>query len=109
MHLRRNSWPTTALSEELSNYTLKHEQPQVWTLGNSPHYAGFHCSWCYRPEGIRTKLASAQRHDKPRWGDYPQKMEISYIESLVRDGQWFDGTYPFIRVNRYDCRRISCL
>ena len=71
-----------------------------WTLGDAPHYAGWHCSWCYPPEGIKTKLQSAQRHDQPRWGDYPDKLDLQYLAGLVRTGQWFDGTHPFISVSR---------
>ena len=33
---------------------------------------------------LRYKLASAQRSDPPRWGDYPEKMELNYIASLRR-------------------------
>ena len=52
------------------------------------------------PEGIKTKLQSAQRHDQPRWGDYPDKLDLQYLAGLVRTGQWFDGTHPFISVSR---------
>jgi len=100
MLLRRNVWSHSLLKDRLSNFTKTHEKPREWTMGDSPHYAGFHCSWCYSPEGIRTKMSSAQRHDKPRWGDYPEKMELDYIESLIRTGGWFDGKQPFIKVNR---------
>ena len=63
------------------------------------HYAGYHCSWCYSPEGIRTKLLSAQKHDKPRWGDYPEKTDVGYIAKLIRTGGWFDDTQPFIKTS----------
>ena len=98
--LRQNAWADSLFKEQLSNFTQSHDQPREWTLGDSHHYAGFHCSWCYRPEGIRTKLASAQRHDKPRWGDFQEKMDLDYIESLIMTGGWFDGTRPFFPVNR---------
>ena len=68
-----------------------------WELGSIGHYAGYHCSWCYDPEGIRTKLLSAQKHDKPRWGDYPEKTDVNYIAKLIRTGGWFDDTLPFIK------------
>ena len=100
MLLRRNVWSHSLLKQRLANYTRLHDKPREWTMGDSPHYAGFHCSWCYSPEGIRTKMSSAQRHDKPRWGDYPEKMELGYIESLIRNGGWFDGKHPFIKVDR---------
>ena len=55
-------------------------------IGNSQYPAGFHCSWCSTPTGIRTKLLSAINADFPRWGDYPMKCELSYIESLIAQG-----------------------
>ena len=56
------------------------------------HLAGHHCSWCFDAEGIRLKLISAQADDKPRWGDYPDKLELPYLEGLIQNGEWFDGT-----------------
>ena len=35
---------------------------------------------------------SAQADDKPRWGDYPDKLELPYLEGLIQKGEWFDGT-----------------
>jgi len=112
MLLRRNVWDNKALAERKKNYKLK-AQPNgtfrnpvfrggytvpfhEWDLGSKGHYAGYHCSWCYDPEGIRTKLLSAQKHDKPRWGDYPEKTDVNYIAKLIRTGGWFDDTRPFI-------------
>jgi len=43
---------------------------------------------------------SAQKHDKPRWGDYPEKLNLTYIEGLIQKGGWFDGSKPFIPVKR---------
>ena len=71
-----------------------------WDAGTIEHYAGYHCSWCYDPEGIRTKLMSAQKHDKPRWGDYPEKTDVNYIAKLIRIGGWFDDTRPFIKTSQ---------
>ena len=34
----------------------------------------------YTVQGIRLKLEAAQRHDKPRWGDYPDKLNLEYIQ-----------------------------
>ncbi|XP_023341090.1 beta-1,4-mannosyl-glycoprotein 4-beta-N-acetylglucosaminyltransferase [Eurytemora carolleeae] len=100
MLLRRNVWNNTLLHDRLNNYTANHPKIQEWTLGNIGHYAGHHCSWCYSPEGIRLKLEAAQRHDKPRWGDYPDKLNLKYIQELIRTGGWFDGSKPFISVPR---------
>ncbi|KAK6471618.1 beta-1,4-mannosyl-glycoprotein 4-beta-N-acetylglucosaminyltransferase [Huso huso] len=68
-----------------------------WSLGSPVHFAGWHCSWCFRPEGIYFKLVSAQNGDFPRWGDYEEKKDLNYIRDLIRTGGWFDGTvqeYP---------------
>ncbi|XP_030649213.1 beta-1,4-mannosyl-glycoprotein 4-beta-N-acetylglucosaminyltransferase a [Chanos chanos] len=65
-----------------------------WSLGNPVHYAGWHCSWCFKPEGIYLKLVSAQNGDFPRWGDFVEKRKLSYIKELIRTGGWFDGSVP---------------
>lgn len=67
----------------------------VFEMGTDGNYAGHHCSWCYDPSGIRIKLISAQKADGPRWGDYPEKLDLSYIITLIQDGKWFDGSKPF--------------
>ena len=64
-------------------------------IGNAQYPSGFHCTWCGFPEAIRTKLLSAINADFPRWGDYPMKCDISYIQSLIAKGQWFDGNKCF--------------
>ncbi|XP_077541392.1 beta-1,4-mannosyl-glycoprotein 4-beta-N-acetylglucosaminyltransferase-like isoform X1 [Haemaphysalis longicornis] len=62
-----------------------------WTLrGTAPRYAGWHCSWCFSTRGIQVKLASAQRDDGIRWGDFANKSDLAYIESLRKSGQFFD-------------------
>uniref|UniRef100_A0A671KG93 Beta-1,4-mannosyl-glycoprotein 4-beta-N-acetylglucosaminyltransferase b n=1 Tax=Sinocyclocheilus anshuiensis TaxID=1608454 RepID=A0A671KG93_9TELE len=68
-----------------------------WSIGSPFHFAGWHCSWCFTPEGIHFKLISAQNGDFPRWGDYEDKRDLSYIRELIRTGGWFDGSvqeYP---------------
>ncbi|XP_076871844.1 beta-1,4-mannosyl-glycoprotein 4-beta-N-acetylglucosaminyltransferase isoform X2 [Brachyhypopomus gauderio] len=68
-----------------------------WALGSPFHFAGWHCSWCFTPEGIHLKLVSAQNGDFPRWGDYEDKRDLNYIRELIRTGGWFDGSvqeYP---------------
>jgi len=63
----------------------------AWRAGGSgKDVAGWHCSWCVDVDGIRAKLVSAQNGDFPRWGDYPEKRNASYIESLIARGVWFD-------------------
>ncbi|KAL4647813.1 beta-1,4-mannosyl-glycoprotein 4-beta-N-acetylglucosaminyltransferase-like isoform X1 [Arapaima gigas] len=68
-----------------------------WSIGSPFHFAGWHCSWCFTPEGIQLKLISAQNGDFPRWGDYEDKRNLNYIRELIRTGGWFDGSileYP---------------
>jgi len=42
---------------------------------------------------------AAQKDDKPRWGDYPEKLDLTYIAGLIDKGAWFDGSKPFFLVN----------
>lgn len=67
-----------------------------WYIGmpDGP-FAGWHCSWCFHPKGIRTKLVSAQNGDFPRWGDYEDKKDLNYIAGLIKEGRYFDGSRPF--------------
>ncbi len=97
MLMRRNVWSDDLLKKRVEKYGRS--KIREWDFGKLDYYAGFHCSWCYNPEGIRTKLLSAQKHDKPRWGDYPEKTNVTYIAELIRTGGWFDGTHPYIRVD----------
>jgi len=55
-------------------------------IGISHKYAGYHCSWCLTPEGISVKLQSAIHQDFPRWGDYPEKLDIKYLTNLTQTG-----------------------
>lgn len=43
-------------------------------------------------------MLSAQKHDSPRWGDFPEKTNLTYIGGLIQNGEWFDGTSPFLEV-----------
>ena len=65
---------------------------EAWTAGSGGHdAAGWHCSWCLDVDGIRTKLTSAQNGDFPRWGNYPDRLNVTYIRSLIANGVWFDN------------------
>ena len=66
-----------------------------WYLADSGGHAGWHCSWCMPPEGVQIKLTSAINADFPRWGDYPEKLRLSYIRGLIRTGTWFDNETQF--------------
>ncbi|XP_066530776.1 beta-1,4-mannosyl-glycoprotein 4-beta-N-acetylglucosaminyltransferase a [Hoplias malabaricus] len=65
-----------------------------WSIGSPVHYAGWHCSWCFKPEGIYYKLIAAQNGDFPRWGDFAEKRKLDYIRELIRTGGWFDDSLP---------------
>ena len=61
-----------------------------WRFGSKQLPAGWHCSWCFPPEGIQYKLISAHASDFPRWGTFPDKTELGFITKLVQQGMWFD-------------------
>uniref|UniRef100_A0A1E1X6L5 Putative conserved secreted protein n=1 Tax=Amblyomma aureolatum TaxID=187763 RepID=A0A1E1X6L5_9ACAR len=64
-----------------------------WSItGTEPRYAGWHCSWCFEAHGIQVKLASAQRDDGVRWGDFANKTDLAYIESIRKAGRYFDDS-----------------
>ncbi|XP_016387782.1 beta-1,4-mannosyl-glycoprotein 4-beta-N-acetylglucosaminyltransferase-like [Sinocyclocheilus rhinocerous] len=90
--LRRRSYYSMSGFREYENSTGRILVP--WAIGSPIHYAGWHCSWCFKPEGIYYKLISAQNGDFPRWGDYSEKRKISYIKELIQTGGWFDGSIP---------------
>ncbi|KAL1277741.1 hypothetical protein QQF64_024414 [Cirrhinus molitorella] len=90
--LRRRTYYSMSGFREYENSTGRILIP--WAIGSPVHYGGWHCSWCFKPEGIHYKLISAQNGDFPRWGDYNEKRKISYIKDLIRTGGWFDGSIP---------------
>ncbi|CAH1772873.1 unnamed protein product [Owenia fusiformis] len=77
----------------------------IWVVGSTMHPAGWHCSWCFSPKDILVKLTSAINADFPRWGDYPEKRNLTYISNLVRTATWFDGkklsNRPVVQVDKY--------
>ena len=52
--------------------------------------SGWHCSWCFKAEGILKKMQDAPRSDYPRWGDFPGIANITFIQGAIRDGLFFD-------------------
>ena len=77
----------------LNSYLKAHNETQIklWSFGNLEYTTGWHCSWCCNLNCIRTKLASAQNGDYPRWGDYGEKANLTYIKYLIKSGLWFDN------------------
>ena len=98
MSIRRNYLTVSPLREKVEVYAKSGHSVREWIIGRTGSYAGFHCSWCYRPEGIQLKLTSAQKDDKPRWGDFPEKLDLGYIAGLIQNGRWFDNSQPFFLV-----------
>lgn len=93
--LRRRNYYTMSGFREYEKNSGQVLMP--WSIGSPVHYAGWHCSWCFTPDGIYYKLISAQNGDFPRWGDFEEKRKMSYIRELIRTGGWFDGSvsnYP---------------
>ncbi|XP_040566404.1 beta-1,4-mannosyl-glycoprotein 4-beta-N-acetylglucosaminyltransferase isoform X2 [Lepeophtheirus salmonis] len=99
--IRSNAYEKEEFISKATYYSQSHNL-KTWSIGSIGHYAGYHCSWCLQPEGIREKLLSAQREDRPRWGNYPEKTKLTYIRSLIESGGWFDGSYPTLRVDVND-------
>jgi beta-1,4-mannosyl-glycoprotein beta-1,4-N-acetylglucosaminyltransferase len=52
--------------------------------------AGWHCSWCFPPAGIRAKLLDAPNSDYPRYGDDRAKSSVAYIKRLIKNGIYFN-------------------
>ncbi|KAK8760262.1 hypothetical protein V5799_028473 [Amblyomma americanum] len=76
-----------------------------WAIrGTQPRYAGWHCSWCFEARGIQVKLESAQRDDGVRWGDFANKSDLAYIESIRRAGRYFDDSSL---MNSCDAREVA--
>ncbi len=92
IHSIRSGKFRNKFSKSVAEYVDNGGSVNKWILGDSIVYAGWHCSWCLSPERIRVKLTSAINADFPRWGDYPEKLDLNYIKSLVKSGMWFDDT-----------------
>ncbi len=61
---------------------------KVLTVGTKAHYGGYHCSWCFTPEGIRLKMKYAQTDDGPNWLYYPEKVTDENIANMIRKGDF---------------------
>ena len=62
------------------HYKSKGRKVRSWTISDD---SGWHCSWCFEPEGILKKLYDAPRSDYPRWGDRPNVANIANIRRLI--------------------------
>nr|XP_053634686.1 uncharacterized protein LOC128690154 [Cherax quadricarinatus] len=95
---KKNLWQHHKLAKWLRKYRSEGHPVKDWVAGTVGHYAGWHCSWCFSPENIVRKMDSAQAADLPRWGDFPEKKNLSYIISRIWDGIWFDDEKHYIPV-----------
>ncbi|KAK3849342.1 hypothetical protein Pcinc_043902 [Petrolisthes cinctipes] len=91
-------WQYYRLAKNLRHYRDQGHYVKEWVVGTSGHYAGWHCSWCFSPENMIRKMDSAQANDIPRWGNYPDKKNITYITSRIRNGIWFDDRLRMLAV-----------
>lgn len=82
-------------SDKLHAYIASGAHIYDWHMGDNGVLSGWHCSWCLPPSRIRIKLTSAINADFPRWGDFPEKLEIPYLRNLVKTGTWFDDKTRF--------------
>ncbi|XP_013405312.1 F-box-like/WD repeat-containing protein TBL1XR1 [Lingula anatina] len=55
----------------------------AWQLGEQGKFAGWHCSWCFDINGIKTKLTSALSGDGERFGDDPKKQKLDFLRTLT--------------------------
>ncbi|KAK7068150.1 Beta-1,4-mannosyl-glycoprotein 4-beta-N-acetylglucosaminyltransferase [Halocaridina rubra] len=101
---KEKAWEYKQVADKLKKYREEGNLVNDWVAGTIGHYAGWHCSWCFSPENIVRKMNSAQANDKPRWGDFPEKKNLTYITSRILDGIWFDDTSKFIRLRNADDR-----
>ncbi|XP_063585389.1 beta-1,4-mannosyl-glycoprotein 4-beta-N-acetylglucosaminyltransferase-like [Penaeus indicus] len=101
---KQDAWKNEKLTESLEKYREEGHLVKDWVAGTIGHYAGWHCSWCFSPPNIVKKMDAAQANDKPRWGDYPEKKNLTYITSRLWKGRWFDGKLQLIRVTNSDQR-----
>ena len=95
-HIRSSRKTSQYHQNALELYRKSGGSVRQWRLGTSAYPAGWHCSWCLSPEDIRNKLTSAQNGDFPRWGDHPEKLDLSYISNLIKNGSWFSGKEQMI-------------
>ncbi|KAL1435888.1 hypothetical protein MTO96_010658 [Rhipicephalus appendiculatus] len=69
---------------------------EAWIIeGARPRFAGWHCSWCFNASGI-------QRDDGVRWGDVARNTDLAHIETLRREGRFFDEGQGTVSENGYD-------
>ena len=55
-NFRRNVWDNDLLKERVDNYTSEGHVIKQWDIGTLNHYAGYHCSWCYKPGANTFKM-----------------------------------------------------
>lgn len=98
-YLRNPTVGRARSKKELKQYRSKYNIKQ-WTIGVEPdHFAGWHCSYCFNPDGIRIKLQSIINEDYPRWGDKPESFDLERVKyKIIGQGFWFDGKSRFTEV-----------
>ena len=77
--------------QNLNTYISSGGLVHLWKFGNRKYKTGWHCSWCFGIPEMKIKLTSAMNGDFPRWGDYIEKQNETYLKGLVQKGLWFNG------------------
>ena len=90
---------TVGLFRDVYHYDASHVKSKDFLLNSTlkkdeefkvAEDSGWHCSWCFKAEGILKKMQDAPRSDYPRWGDFPGIANITFIQGAIRDGLFFD-------------------
>jgi len=76
--------------EDLKPTVLKYNEKGLPIDQMSVIEAGWHCSWCFKPQGIRAKLLDAPNSDFPRFGDDRARTDVAYIRRLIKHGLYFN-------------------
>ena len=97
--LRSASSEMSHNADALNHFRYYHRgKISEWSFGKKATMepSGWHCSWCFDPQGIKTKLEGAHWSDLPRWGAFPSKTTEDYIRNLTVRGMWFDDRTPLV-------------
>ncbi|KAG7158517.1 Beta-1-4-mannosyl-glycoprotein 4-beta-N-acetylglucosaminyltransferase-like [Homarus americanus] len=92
---KQGMWKNLKMAHSVRSYRDEGHIVGDWEAGTVGHYAGWHCSWCFSPENIVQKLNSAQADDKPRWGDYPEKKNLTYVATRIWRGLYVFPVYCY--------------
>lgn len=115
-HVGLGSTIHTLLNVYKSDANLIRHAPRLlqsnWSFGSESdpaHRAGWHCSWCFDAATIQLKLISAYNYDFPRFGSYSDKLSLTFIESLIKQGYYFNEKDKLVEQDFIDDRSYAPL